>query len=54
MKIAMVQKLLPGSGEAARIMPAHNSGKRLLPIDGQPLKPFQKGCLDFEFCLRHA
>ena len=52
-EVAMVEKLLTRPRKAARIVAAHNSGKRLLPMNGKPFQPFEKGSFDLEFAADH-
>jgi len=39
---AVIEKLLPATGEPGPIVPAHEPGKRLLPSQRQPFQSFQK------------
>ena len=52
-QVAMIQKLLAGSGKARQIMPADQPRKRLLPSHGEPLQLFGKRAVD-EWFLSHA
>ena len=42
MKGSVVEELLPGAREARHIMAAHQSGERLVPVDGEALELFQE------------
>jgi len=42
MELAMIQKLLAGTGEARGVVSADQAGKRILPLDGQPFEAFEK------------
>jgi hypothetical protein len=42
MESAVVQEFLPGAREARPIMPAHQSGERFVPVDGEAFELLQK------------
>ena len=42
MEIAMVEKFLARRRRSATVVPAHQPGERLLPVDGEPLEFLQK------------
>ena len=46
MKIAVIEKLLPRPGKARNVVPAHQTVERFLPVQGEPLQPFQKTAVD--------
>ena len=52
MELAMIQKLLAGSGEARGIVSADQPGQRVLPLDGQPFQAFEKAGVKQRF--RHV
>jgi hypothetical protein len=53
MKMPVVEKLLPGTGEPRRIASPNKTRKRLLPMQGEPLQLFEKLPVD-DRALRHS
>ena len=46
MELAMIEKLLAGSGEVRNVVAANEPGERLLPLNRQPLELFEEGAVD--------
>ncbi len=42
MKVAVIEEFLSGAGEARSVVPADQAGKRFLPMQREPLQPFEK------------
>ena len=46
MKLAMIEKLLAGTGEVRDVVAAHQTGERFLPADRQPLELLEERAVD--------
>ena len=46
MELAMIEKLLAGTGKVRDVVAAHQAGKRFLPADRQPLELLEERAVD--------
>jgi len=42
MKVTVIEELLPGTGKPRYVVPTHQTRKRFLPMQGEPLQTFEK------------